>query len=169
MLNPTQPQQAAAPQQAKPNVQMAPQAAQPQAQSAPMAGQAPNAQQQPQQQSSQAGSSSQGGQTGPNVDGAIEQYLNNLPAPQQAYLNHFLTPEIVTVLGIVAGPEVYNYLKKFTDPSKMAVVVPRNQGANADGSQQPENAANQSALASSGNPAPAPGEGSPSQAAQTQS
>lgn len=62
----------------------------------------------------------------PNIVPQLEQRLNSLPQIQQAYLNHYLTPETVTILGIVAGKEVYDYFVKFTDPSKMSVIVPRN-------------------------------------------
>lgn len=74
----------------------------------------------------QGQSPSANGQYDPQVQQALEQHLNSLPDVQKAFINHYLTPETVTLMGIVGGVEVYDYFKKYTDPSKMAVIVPRN-------------------------------------------
>lgn len=112
MMNPTQ---SAQPQAAQSPAPMQMQQAQPQAQGQPQAGsQDPN---QPQTSNGQYDSS---------ILQQLEQHLNTLPKVQQAFINHYLTPETATLMGIVGGAEVYDYFKKFTDPSKMAVIVPRN-------------------------------------------
>lgn len=109
-INPTQPAQ---PQQAQ--------------SPAPMQMQQPQAQQGQQQQVQDPNQpQTSNGKYDASILQQLEQHLNTLPKIQQAFIKHYLTPETATLMGIVGGAEVYDYFKKFTDPSKMAVVVPRN-------------------------------------------
>ena len=164
MLQPSQPQQQSAPAQGPaiaPTQGAAPQGASPQQ---PQAGAAGPQQGQPQ---------TSNGQYDPGVEKKLEQHLNSLPKQQQAFINAYLTPETVTLLGIVAGAEVYDYFKKFVDPNKMAVVVPRNQqqggGQAVDDDQQAENAQSSSQDGGQSNAAQGPAGGSPPSVAPTQS
>lgn len=55
----------------------------------------------------------------------IEAHLNKLPENQQAFLTHFLSPELTTILGMLLGKEAFDYFAPYTDPNKMLVVQPR--------------------------------------------
>lgn len=100
----------------------------------------------------------------------IEQRLNSLPPVQQGFLNHYLTPETAVLMGIVGGIEAYNYFKPLTDPSKMAMIVPRSsvpQGGQA--LQEDQQAMNASTVGGTSSTEQAPVEAKTSEAAQTQS
>lgn len=71
----------------------------------------------------------------PKVLPLIEQHLNQLPQPQQAFLTHYMTPELAILFGIVLGQEALDYFKKFADPKLELIVQPR-QGQQG-GAQQP--------------------------------
>lgn len=71
-----------------------------------------------------------------SIHTALEQRLNSLPKEQQAFVNHFLCPETAILMGIVGGVEAYDYFKQYTDPSKMAVIVPRSSQPQGDQSLQ---------------------------------
>jgi len=97
----------------------------------------------------------------------LEQRLNSLPPIQQAFVNHYLTPETAVLMGIVGGVEAYNYFKPLTDPTKMASIVPRSsvpQGGQA--LQEDQQAMNASTPTSTSAANQAPAEAQSSQAAQ---
>lgn len=129
MLNPTQPQ--AQPQQAPV------QALQGMPQAGPNSATEAAARKQGQSETSN-------GQYDPSVAKGLEQHLNSLPDVQKGFLNHFMTPEVVTVLGIVGGAEVYDYLKQYADPSKECVVVPRSSQPGGQQALQADQAASNS-------------------------
>jgi hypothetical protein len=66
------------------------------------------------------------GQYNEEAHGVLVKHLQGLPPAQKQFISAYLTPETLTLMGIVVGAEVYDTLKPFTDPSKMAIVVPRN-------------------------------------------
>ena len=55
----------------------------------------------------------------------IAAHLDNLPDEGKAFLAEHLTPEFVTAIGLISGPEVAQHLMKYADPDKVLVPVPR--------------------------------------------
>jgi len=85
---------------------------------------APEGQAAPQEQSAGVGSQ-------------IEQHLNALPDEQKAYLAQYMTPELVTIMGILLGEEAAQFFSQYADPSKTLTVAPAqgNAGEMGGGSQ----------------------------------
>lgn len=109
------------------------------------------------------------GQYHAGAHGVLMQHLQSLPPAQKQFIGAYLTPETLTLMGIIVGAEVYDTLKPYTDPSKMAIVVPRNndqQGQapqpllqqNSQQGQQPQQAppAAQAGQQAAGQPQPTP-------------
>lgn len=146
MLNPQQPNQAPTTPMGVQSDQGQDQQSQPQTQSSD-SGQAQQDQGQPQSGNNEA-----------DIHAELESRLNSLPPIQQAFISHYLTPETVTLMGIVGGIEVYNYFKQYTDPNKIAVVMPRSnvpQGGQAlQDDQNAENADLSNKTAPQAQPAP---------------
>lgn len=113
------------------------------------------------QQPQQSSSPTSNGKYDPSILQGLQQHMNGLPKIQQAFVNEYLTPETVTMLGIVGGAEVYDYFKQFADPKKMTVTVPRPAGPQGQQSLQQDQQANSSAPSSSQNAEPAPVGGTP--------
>lgn len=65
------------------------------------------------------------GQYHEEAHGVLTKHLQSLPPAQKQFITSYLTPETLTLMGIIVGAEVYDVLKPYTDPKKMAVVVPR--------------------------------------------
>lgn len=55
----------------------------------------------------------------------LETHMDSLPDEQKAFVADNLTPEIAQVLGIILGPEAYNYFAPLADSSKALIPVPR--------------------------------------------
>lgn len=67
----------------------------------------------------------------------LEQHLNSLPDNQKAFLVEYLTPETAALIGIVNGPEVYQYFQKYVDPNKSVKIVQNQQGQEGSDQQIP--------------------------------
>lgn len=67
----------------------------------------------------------QGSQQSAQIEQAIEEHLNSLPDPQKALIVKYMTPEMAVILGIILGPEAFDYFKKFADPRKELTVTER--------------------------------------------
>lgn len=107
-----------------------------------------------------------------NIIANLNQHMNGLPKIQKAFVNYYLTAETATLLGIIAGVEVYDYFKKFVDPNKMIVVVPRNQNPQGQQALQQDKQAQNLGSAPQGqnpNAAQAPAGTTPQVAQPTQS
>ena len=64
---------------------------------------------------------------GGDIIATLEEHLNTLPDNQKAFLVEYLTPETAALLGIVNGPEVYEYFQKYVDPNKSVQVINKSQ------------------------------------------
>ena len=100
------------------------------------------------------------GQYDPNAEAVLKKHLSSLPPPQKQFISQYLCPETLTLMGIIVGAEVYDFLKPFTDPSKMAIIVPRNSDAQAGQAPSPQMPQNSSPNAQQPQQAPAQGQSS---------
>ena len=72
-------------------------------------------------------SPSQPDQQGQTSD--IQQRLDALPDHDKAFLAQYLSPEFNYAVGLIAGPDVAQYLNQFSDPNKVLVPVNRQEAA----------------------------------------
>lgn len=89
----------------------------------------------------------------------LQQKLDGLSMQDKKFLAQYMTPEFNYALGLVAGPEVAQYLNQYTDQNKVLVPVSRQEAARIqDAVKQDQQAKNQGGQ---GSPQPAPAQGMP--------
>jgi hypothetical protein len=61
-----------------------------------------------------------------NVPAAdLQKYLDNLSDPQKTLVTSYLTPEIALLLGVFLGPDSFQFLAQYADPTKVLMPQPR--------------------------------------------
>ena len=55
----------------------------------------------------------------------LDAHLNSLPDEQKQFVADNLTPETAQLLGIILGPEAYQYFEPMADKTKALIPVPR--------------------------------------------
>jgi hypothetical protein len=56
---------------------------------------------------------------------ALQKHIQSLPPQQKQFVQHYLCPETLTLVGILVGAEVYDLLKPMTNPRLQAIIIPR--------------------------------------------